>query len=730
MYPDVAGENSSPGNGNGTGGWTANATWSAVDDDHLAPNDGDYGYSRPIGAPLTWSYEWNMTAPGAGVVINKISIYARLFAVSQNATVHDLTSVKGYVLIGGTRYRTAGQTVFGTTGAIGPNPMTYLLGDMAVNPATGIAWTIPDLQALVAGVEYVDQDFGSNTPESRLSQFYVQVEAQTIAQSIEGRRSEGTHYLMAFGRMHGLFTIVAPAQFLDVEPGTVIAVSDKLAPHPQGAGWGRKTWERRECLVLENEAMPMLRKARLLLFDLRFFRRMWWQPKTDLPYTEDGQGIPYLDAGGGRAIVRNQKAYVLKQLLDTQYSEVPINLEKWDADGLIINGGDDIANTLNGTFSLGAGNVFTSWTTTTAGSGTVVQDLADFLFDASGLRRSVVMAQGATAASTAYLTQTQSINGTTTPFGRLVYIFKRDAATGLVSEPTWDLQRSSDSWWWNDSGGGAWQVGAVTNGPGVTITNGSVYYRASKLVPFGAGAVTYTLRIGYMAGGTNRQAHFYLANLLSSASQGSLAAQRSVPVTTNATVTRIRDDVQLLNDSSVRFLDTTMAGGIELTILTLFDHAEMADGTNEEILFATGTASNYHDRLFYQRTNSSAGIWRYRRQVNGVNYDCDVSVSGTDLPVYGVGTSGGGHGQPLRKIAMRWTGADGELDLPPRTTMLMVNGVSGTPNQAGAQQVMGASGVVYLGWNPNTSQWGDITLLRMIVRKVCLLDSEVLRELG
>lgn len=718
MYPNEDGAAA------GTGGWNTHPTWSYVDDPNEAPDDADAGESQPVSSLLQWRASWGMTPPAAGVVITKVELYARIWAVSQNSTSHDLTNLKGFVDIDGTEYLTAGQTVTGTTGAQGPNPQTYLLGDFTTNPDTSTAWTIPELQALVAGVEFEDQDFGSNTPRTYLSQFYARVEATTIAQSIEGRRAEGTHYLLTLGRMHGVMEVQAPPVFVDVEPGTVIAVTDRLGPTPDGTGWGKRSWERRECLVLENEWVPGARRCRLVLFDLRFFKTsLWWQPLTDLAYTEEGQGIPYLDSGGGWTLVRNQKAYVRKQTADQLYAEVPLDFPKYTADGLQVGGGGDVTETLNNAFtSTSPGPVFANWTEVDTGTGDIVDDTADYVFDAAGLRRSARVTTGASAGSSAYLEQAHSITGPT--YARVAILFKHDIGT---APPQWQLQRASDSFYWNDTAE-TWQASGVNNDMSLT-SSGHLDGDYSRIIPLAAGADTYTLRVGYAAAaGASNQFHLYFAALVRGA-RADVDGFRTLAVTTTTAVTRIRDDVQLANAAPVRWWDPTRGGQIELRILTLFEHAAMADATYKVFLFlVTGVASNYWDALVYLRVSSTSGLFRYIRNVGGTQYATDVAVAGAALPIL------------FReyKLAVRWTGPEEELDLAAYSVSVFV-GPDYTTDPPGegtwstaqaAAQSMAAASYVHLGYEPTAGATGDFVLRRIRARMLCLTDEETQRELG
>jgi hypothetical protein len=699
----------------GPSGWIVDPLASIVDDPVNAPDDGDRTESAPIGSALAWQAMWGVTPPASAVVITGLRLYARIWAHSENSTPHDLTDVKGCTNVGGTIYYTAGQTILGTTGASGMNPATYLLGSFATNPGTGLAWTLPELQAGVFGVEYTDQDVGSNTPRTYISQFYVEVDAQTIAQSIEGRRAEGSHYLLTLGRLHGTFEVMGPPGLVDLEPGAVVDVVDRLGPTAAGTGWGRKAWQRREALVLEAEWLPMVRRCRLLLFDLRFFRiSLWWQPKTDLPYTEEGQGIPYLDSGGGYTIERSSVAYVRKQATDQLYAAVPIDFPKWTADGLQIGGGGDVTETLNNSFSQGLGGgspTFTSWTQGTTASGSFAEDLADYVFDAAGLRRSAIVATGATVGSTVYLEQAHTITGI--EWGRVAILFKHQ---GGAQVPHWQLQRAADAFYWDDDAE-AWAATPTDNELSLA-KSGRLDGEYSNVITFAAGADTYTLRVGYVTAGAvaPNQSHLYFAALIHG-TKAQVNGFRSLDVTTTTAVSRTRDDLQIANAAPVRWWEPSRGGQIELRILSLFEHAAMGDGDTKPLLFCQGAGADY-DAVLYLRTSPTEGRWRFHRRVGGVDYLADVVVASGFPELF-----------QEHKLAARWTGPEEELNLGEGALSMLADG---TWSEVTAAELLylGETSTVFVGWNPLTSVVGEFVLQSLRARKLCLTDDETLRELG
>ena len=81
------------------------------------------------------------------------------------------------------------------------------------------------------------------------------------------------------------------------------------------------------------------------------------------------------------------------------------------------------------------------------------------------------------------------------------------------------------------------------------------------------------------------------------------------------------------------------------------------------------------------------------------------------------------------RLAARWTGPDGELDLPEASLSMCAEGVWSAPTTAVLSE-MDAESTVYLGWYPPASIAGDFVLEALRARKLCLTDDETVRELG
>ncbi len=339
---------------------------------------------------------FGLTAPQTGLSINWIRVHA-WFALGRaggawvaepivicgvrpasSATYYD-SSQRTIVDTGG-RATASGSYAVTTLPTYNFNTQLWGLGSTGFahvywqfdgNPVGG-AWTVPDLQSLLISI-WADHAKGSpgvgtDLPPTDLgayagvylTSFYVEVNANQAAAGIEEKRLAASAYLRLFRNGVEPVSLRAPLQAAKVDTGSIISMAHPQAPSPDGVGWGVRPWERHYGLVLGKSVDAGGKAVTLEVLDLyRFICGLWFPAITDLPYTEEGQGIPYLDAGGGRTCTRSTKAYVKVQEKDVLYVEVPLNKEKWSPHGLLIEG-PLTAVVLNDSFSQGSGNVFTS----------------------------------------------------------------------------------------------------------------------------------------------------------------------------------------------------------------------------------------------------------------------------------------------------------------------------------------------------------------------------------
>ena len=717
-------------NDNAGNGWTVNPGYSIVDDPKGSPDDsaGNYGYETAVFSVTThMSAEWDLTAPPSGVTITDLTITARLNASSLNANTHTLTNIKAFVRPGGVGTRDkktlgSGSLVSGTGAS--PTGWTVMVTvPWTVNPNTGIAWTIPDLQSLVIGIQWDDIDSGgSSIPLGYVSQVYVDWTGTTIAQTTERFRAMGSAVLRMLRKPFEPTTVITDAEFADISPGDPFVVDHQLGPAAGAAqaialtpaiGWGKQKWSRRDHICFGNTLHPELLEVDVEGWDARAFRaRLWAVFKHDLGYSDEAQGMVWLDSGGGRTFTRPAQAgYVLKQSQDILYAQVPADFPKWDTEGLRIEDGGDTNRILNSSFSQGSGTTFTNWTW--SGAGTIVEDLVNFLFDAAGLRRACRLTQGAN--TTGFMTAAATA-ATSDAYIRIRAIGRMLAAASAgLGIPQVRVSRSSDGKYWNDTTG-TWDVATTNN----VIAPGTVggFDWASKLIPT-SGSNTYTALLGFFGtNGLGTGASVVLQEFeITTGTQAQMVAIRSPLVTTTAAVTRVADSLLAQNNAAARWWDASTRGGtVFVRLKTLWAHSDSADGDYRWMLFM-GTIGLKTEFMGYRRVNSGLGEWVFRRRFDGSTvYDAVVQVSGAQFPTY----------LSEKKVAFRWIGPDQELGLPAYTLTMFAEGISGSTLGV-AQDIATNTDVLF---SAITFGLHDNIIAEVESVDFCLTDDEIAARLG
>ena len=153
-------ENLLPNGNSVTSGWTAEGgpDYTSVDDPVGSPDDGTTKVYTP-----TANHLFSVTLQNTALTtetINKVTGTIRMYALDPISA-----TVQMYVTVGGTDY-------FSDTKDTVNNNTTYVnfTYDWTTSPATGIAWTVSELNALVFGIKKI------NTAGMRCTQMYVSVD--------------------------------------------------------------------------------------------------------------------------------------------------------------------------------------------------------------------------------------------------------------------------------------------------------------------------------------------------------------------------------------------------------------------------------------------------------------------------------------------------------------------------------------------------------------------------
>ncbi len=674
--------------------------------DSVATYDYLYGFS---GSAQASGITYALGAPPAGVTINKIRVHGAFFISNAGA---DAFATDPEVTIcvrpaGSATYYTAAATKVGGTGSVTGTARLTGLGfynrntaswssgeapctaywEFATNPATGVAWTLADLAALKVGF-FCDGSkgtpyAGASVPVSSNSSYvactalWVWVEAQTVAASIEAERTKGSQFLRMFRRPVRKARLMLPLEFADLDVGDTFVVDHPQGPHPGGAGWGKKDWQRREMILLSSSLNPTLRQVEVEALDAREFRCGIWSPLvTDIGFSEGGNGIPILHQGNPLTIpstnYRVSTLYVKKQSADPTYAAAGAGKGLWTPGGLYVDNNYRFQALLNSTFSLGSGSTFTSWTN--AGTGTFAEDTTNFLLDVDGYRRGAKLTCG--TSQSPYLTQTSGTIGGSGWQGRvriqLNYLTLATGASATNGSIYWYLQRSSDSYYWNDSSG-AWQLAAVWN-PLVLGNEATVGPQAftSKMISLST-STTYSLACGFLNATTGAVATFNEITFAYTDRQGSGAAllppDEPILPTAAAATGAVRDYVYfpITRDEELR----EERGTLFLRWKPSFDHGDLPDGASKIVWLYRKNMGLEWMRAVYTRVSSTAASLKFQRYVAvadstlGTTYEASVSLATTGDPTVASRSR-------TMSLAFRWTSASDELDLGARQMKVYV----------------------------------------------------------
>lgn len=533
------------------------------------------------------------------------------------------------------------------------------------SPFTGVAWTDDE----VTGLQVTST--GLTNAYFRVSSIYIHTIYTPTGTADPAEPA--VRELLLLHRPQRVVQVQAKPWVLDCAMGTEVRVENRLGPTPDGNGWGRTLWGARRHLIIGRILALDSRTVTLTLFDLRTHQRTVW----DVMVSEDppASGVAWLTMGprsfarGTVALVDNAAAYAQDA---AQVVQVAAAAPSYGALGQHLEApGGNLQ--LQSSFKNGATDVYTGYAqggTGSNGSG-IADETSDVLFDTDLVSRAVRF----TAGDPIHTSDLELI-GTATE-----YFTPDSVVTMSVDHKDLDgealyycLQRSADSYWYNESTS-TWGAAKTWNAMGVATSWVGGRYAATLAV--GSAFTALTARVGVpttgVAGQENLVAHIQIEAGYSAGSR---------VITETAPAYRAGDDYRIED-----FVDTRVwmgRGHAWLRFVPQWSSADLpASGIgSEHVLLHVEYDDDDYDRVSYQK---------------GVGWQFVRSIGGTTTTAVKAGTVTRGS---QVEVGVRWVGSDGELDLDNYTQDIVVDGVKGTAAVAGGLPTKQDESYLHVGKGP------------------------------
>jgi len=490
-----------------------------------------------------------------------------------------------------------------------------------------------------------------------------------------------------------------PLSFLGLQLGDKLRVSDPSMPDATGQGATiDRTYQTVMRVVRRSQSPSNLGEGlRLGLADVRDVAHRYRETTQPLRIADiRREGVAVSGLGMPRLFQRDSKAWALDPGSGL-YVEVPVALEKIDAGGLLME-----ALSTN----LLTRSSFKSGTTGLTANGAGVNGSA-LAADAAPPKRffsELVTANcGKLTAGTPDTTDLYWAWGAASVIAGLTHrlsIAHYDH-TATSSALNWRLQRAIDSWYWNDASG-AWQSGSIWNAlssPGLDV----VAREKSKRIPVGGSNTTWTLHIGYPAGGTDGRVG-YICHV-----QIDETPWMSSPIVTDAsTVTRGAEDLWIPNGDTNRLVFRNDGGGVIVSFTPQWDPADQtafqAGAFPPHLFEANFTTDQQYYRLYF---DAAAGAlkWYFETSTNGSGGGNMRRAEHTTQPVAGTEMKLG-----VRFVSM----SEAEVGYAAGSLSIFVNGVKGADAVRVANPAHTTSAKLQMGVGRNLPACGVVTGFRVV----------------
>lgn len=487
-----------------------------------------------------------------------------------------------------------------------------------------------------------------------------------------------------------------PLWVLDADVLDRVAIQSQLGPSPLANGWRARKWEQRPFAVLNGKWNPATNRLSAELLDLRPLDVLYY----DSSRTDEKSSL--MQAGGVARISKGNAITFSRQ--SVLYLPNPS-----DPTAVCLYGQNERGINRTGEYFEEARtnellrSSFVSGTTglTLTGTGTngsaIAADTSDLMFDSGITGNSLKFTAGSPHAAdlkaaepaTASFTANQKI------------VITADHVTNSGEALALRIQRSVDSWYWNN-GTGAWQAGVVDNVMTSQATRDPDAQWRSKVIDVGGSATTVTVTALLPTGGTaGRISHLYHLQL----EKGTFPTSRIV--TDGAAVTRVKTQLSIAVPAAQKIYNPAL-GFIDCEVVCDWSSSDLGSTEDMYVFWMTTNAGADHECLFY---DASAGAWVFEKKVGASTYQATKTASVTR------GTA--------VKLSARWTGADGELDLTNYTLSLFVDDVKGTDVTAAAPTFSAGGETLYRCSDSSFAHQLNGALRELRIRPFAPMDEEI-----
>ncbi len=460
---------------------------------------------------------------------------------------------------------------------------------------------------------------------------------------IEQTRDVASRRLWAFGRPRLAARIVGGLHLADIELGTVIGLSHKDWPHPQGLGAGEADWRRAylrvEDVEIDMDAMTCALIGRDLRRGVLYEESFVGTVRSDVIRSGDmairGQGV--------QSFKRASNAWA-EDAGDSRIIQYEGERARITAKGYLA---EDVATNpvLHSAFEAGTAG----WTPVNGSGSVAASTVSPLYFDTGITPGGVILTAGNPNTNEERISQAFSV-ASGEKF-RLSFVLQDLDLTAAV----WRAQRASDSQWWRDSDS-TWQVAQTDNTLAVGATASTIHREFSKVITKDGTTGNITVQFVVASGGTanRRNRCFHIQK------EGGTYPVVSSPIPTVASAVTRQGDSMVLRNIPWPYVRGTLLTRIRPE----FDSAAIAAAGGDFFMgggFVPGAATAAYQLTY--KVASSRFNFAFTNSGSTV-YEAFYSITPNRDQEY--------------RLAYRWTSAAGELGLTPLTMSVFVDGVKGT----------------------------------------------------